>query len=49
MATVKTTCITRDSSGNTIVLRPGDTVPSGVKITNPEVVTQSKGTAKKES
>ena len=49
MATVKTTCITRDASGNKVILRPGDTVPVGVTITNPDVVEQPKRSTKKES
>lgn len=38
MATVRAVCIVRDKDGDVVVLRPGDTVPAGVKITNPAVL-----------
>lgn len=38
MAKLAKVCVTRDGSGGLLILRPGDAVPKGVKITNPDVI-----------
>ncbi|MFW0183775.1 hypothetical protein ACN082_09790 [Rothia sp. CCM 9417] len=48
MATVKTACVV-SVAGRIVTLLPGDEVPEGVVITNPEVVEQPKATTSKRS